>query len=99
MQATPRGSSATPRGSASTPSSPSVQPIRRKHTGTGGCSVTITPRKEREQSAPPKAGAKAKRGITASEFRRAYDRGDLPLQIIHSGTANRISWKVDVEKL
>merc|ERR1719310_2184865 len=54
----------------------------------------MTPRE-----APPKAGAYAKRRITASEFRRSYDRGDLPIQIVHSGTANKIAWKVEVEKL
>merc|ERR1719310_2281561 len=54
----------------------------------------MTPRE-----APPKAGAYAKRRIEASEFRRFYDRGDLPIQIHHSGTSNKIAWKVDIEKL
>jgi hypothetical protein len=35
----------------------------------------------------------------ATEFRRFYDRGDMPLQIYHGGTGGKISWKVDVEKL
>merc|ERR1719401_966651 len=53
----------------------------------------------REQPPPPRAGAYNKGNITPSEFRRSYDRGDLPIQIAHSGTANRITWKVDIEKL
>merc|ERR1719453_2413420 len=40
-----------------------------------------------------------KRPIEATEFRRFYDRGDLPIQIAHRGTGNLISWKVDIEKL
>merc|ERR1719510_505560 len=48
---------------------------------------------------PPKAGAYARRPIAPSEFRRSYDRGDLPIQVTHSGTANKIGWKVEVEKL
>ncbi|CAE7703473.1 Pacrg [Symbiodinium pilosum] len=48
---------------------------------------------------PPAAGAFQKRPIEPSEFRRFYDRNDLPIQIMHTGTQNRIAWKVDVEKL
>ncbi|CAJ1423426.1 unnamed protein product [Effrenium voratum] len=52
-----------------------------------------------ESSAPPAAGAFKRRPIEPSEFRRFYDRNDLPIQIMHTGTQNRIAWKVDVEKL
>merc|ERR1719359_2562815 len=31
-------------------------------------------------------------------MRRFYDRGDLPIQVLH-GAHNRIAWKVDIEKL
>jgi len=48
---------------------------------------------------PPRAGSTQRRAVTASEFRRFYDRGDMPLQIYHGGTGGKISWKVDVEKL
>ena len=34
-----------------------------------------------------------------TEFRRFYERGDLPVQIDHGGVANRIAWKVDIQKL
>ncbi|CAK9102377.1 unnamed protein product [Durusdinium trenchii] len=48
---------------------------------------------------PPKAGAFRRRAIKPSEFRRFYDRGDLPIQVQHTGTQNKIAWKVDIEKL
>jgi len=67
-------------------------------TGTGGQCVSTTPRLEKPSSAPPKAGAYLRRNIAPSEFRRFYDRGDLPIQV-HHAASNRIAWKVDIEKL
>merc|ERR1719287_356633 len=58
----------------------------------------VSPRKEMPTS-PPVAGAFRRRTIEPSEFRRFYDRGDLPIAIQHTATANKISWKVDIEKL
>jgi len=81
----------------------SLQPLsstfKARGTGNGGRSSSIAPRKEKEMPLPPRAGAYSRRTITASEFRRSYDRGDLPIQVTHSGTANKIAWKVDIEKL
>ena len=34
-----------------------------------------------------------------TDFRRFYERGDLPVQIEHGGVQNRIAWKVAIEKL
>lgn len=34
-----------------------------------------------------------------TEFRRFYERGDLPVQIDHGGVHNRIAWKVDIQKV
>lgn len=48
---------------------------------------------------PPRAGATTKRPVVKSEFRRFYDRGDLPIQIFHGAVGGKIAWKVDVEKL
>lgn len=73
--------------------------FRVKGSGTGGMTTSIAQKKATRQLDPPKAGAFERRTIAPSEFRRFYDRGDLPIQILHSGTANRISWKVDIEKL
>jgi len=85
---------ASPRGGALAERS-----FRLKCTGTGGRSYSTSPRKPRREVSPPKAGAQARRPIKASEFRRFYDRGDLPVQVLHTATQNRISWKVEIEKL
>lgn len=59
-----------------------------------------TPRGNEEYSVvPPVAGAFHRRPAAPSEFRRFYDRGDLPVQVFHGGTGNRVSWKVDIDKL
>merc|ERR1711881_774062 len=34
-----------------------------------------------------------------TEFRRFYDRGDMPIQIFHGAVGGKIAWKVDIEKL
>jgi len=73
--------------------------FRSKGTGTGGRSYSTSPRKPRSEAQPPKAGAFERRPIKASEFRRFYDRGDLPVQVLHTATQNKISWKVDIDKL
>jgi len=39
-----------------------------------------------------------RRPVKETEFRRFYDRGDLPVQIFH-GMPPKVAWKVDVEKL
>ena len=46
----------------------------------------------------PKAGAVRPRPIPPSEFRRFYDRGDLPIALEH-GAQLKIFWKVDVIQL
>jgi hypothetical protein len=39
------------------------------------------------------------RPVPKNEFRRFYDRGDLPIQFFHGAVGGKIAWKVDVEKL
>jgi len=49
---------------------------------------------------PPSAEAYKKRSNPPnSQFRKFYERGDLPVAIEHRGMKNVISWKVEVEKL
>merc|ERR1711957_661648 len=48
---------------------------------------------------PPRAGSTLRRPITKTEFRRFYDRSDLPIQIFHGAVGGKIAWKVDVGKL
>jgi len=51
------------------------------------------------QKPPPRAGAASRRPISKTEFRRFYDRADLPIQIYHGAVGGKIAWKVDIEKL
>ena len=44
------------------------------------------------------AGAFQRRAIEKTEFRKFYDRGDLPIQIQHSGIGNRLAWKVHLNR-
>jgi len=48
---------------------------------------------------PPRAGSTIPRPVPKTEFRKFYDRGDLPIQIFHGAVGGKIAWKVDVEKL
>lgn len=51
-------------------------------------------------SAPkPVCGAFVKRNIPVSEFRRYYDRGDLPIKVDHQGSVNKILWKLNPAEL
>jgi len=43
--------------------------------------------------------AKTRRVISRTEFRKFYDRGDLPIQIDHSKVGGKLMWKIDLEKL
>merc|ERR1719440_339026 len=60
--------------------------------GYGGASRGLPP-------GPPKAGSTVPRFVPKTEFRKFYDRGDLPIQIFHGAVGGKIAWKVDVEKL
>jgi hypothetical protein len=75
----------------------------RKGTGTGG--TLVIPKKAAEAAKGPTKKiidyqAFAERpNPPNTEFRRFYERGDLPVQIDHGGVHNRIAWKVDIQKL
>ena len=45
------------------------------------------------------SGAFQKREVTISEFRRYYDRGDLPIKVDHQSSLIKLLWKVSVESL
>uniref|UniRef100_A0A7S4B761 Uncharacterized protein n=1 Tax=Chrysotila carterae TaxID=13221 RepID=A0A7S4B761_CHRCT len=82
----------------------SGQPMQlRSHTGMGGMTSSLAVGKtttEAVKPAPPICGAyKQRANPPNTEFRRFYERGDLPIQIEHRGVHNRIGWKVDIEKL
>lgn len=71
----------------------------KKGMGSGGKASTLLPKKEFSSPQAPKAGARYRRPIPISEFRRFYDRGDLPVQVDHQGTKCKIYWKVDISQI
>jgi hypothetical protein len=75
-----------------------VSLVLKKGEGKGGQSFSTNKPKPAEVVKAPKAGAVARRMIAPSEFRRFYDRGDLPIAIDH-GPQNKIYWKIDVTQL
>jgi Parkin co-regulated protein len=72
--------------------------ILKKGEGLGGKTTSLLEPKEKPVVQKPVAGATKRRPIVSSEFRRFYDRGDLPISIEH-GPQNKIAWKVDVLQL
>jgi hypothetical protein len=48
---------------------------------------------------PQRETAFTRRPITATEFRKFYDRGDLPIQIDHGRIGGKLAWKIELEKL
>eukprot|EP00899_Mesostigma_viride_P027076 jgi/Mesvir1/7553/Mv19295-RA.1 len=57
-------------------------------------------KKETRVPEPPKAHAFTKRDNPPdTQFRRFYERNDLPISVEHKSVKNVISWKVDVAKL
>lgn len=78
----------------------------KKGAGSGGqagkVAIVIEEGKRGEIPEPVKisAGAFKKRDNPPNtDFRKFYERGDLPIQIEHGGVANSLSWKVDIQKL
>ena len=57
--------------------------------GNGGKVSSLNKAKEKPKVLAPRAGAVKRRPSPPSEFRRFYDRGDLPIQIEH-GPSNKI---------
>ena len=66
----------------------------------GACTSLAVGRREIKPVTPPVSGAfKVRMNPPNTEFRRFYERGDLPIAIEHRGVGNKIQWKVDIEKL
>jgi hypothetical protein len=57
--------------------------ILKKGDGLGGKTTSLNKPKERPSPKKPVAGAFSARPVLSSEFRRFYDRGDLPIAIEH----------------
>jgi len=70
----------------------------KRRAGSGGMTSSLKRGKEKPVVNPPRAGAFNRRPIPPSEFRRFYDRGDLPIAISH-GSGNKIAWKFPIEQM
>eukprot|EP00946_MAST-07B_sp_MAST-7B-sp1_P005166 g5166.t1 len=73
----------------------------RPHSGTGGSFSSTKVGKKPSGPQPINCGVYKKRKVPPSEFRRFYERGDLPVKIFHnfSNGMNQITWSVEVDKL
>lgn len=67
--------------------------------GKGGASSSLARAKKKTQSKVKLGSAYEIQPARPTEFRRFYDRGDLPLQVSFSGAVRKVAWKVDIEKL
>lgn len=90
---------------------PNPKAFMRKGEGNGG---SMVPKKETPLTSAEEAQLKlrqkkpkmlthaaycARPNPPNTELRRFYERGDLPIQIDHGGVANRLAWKVEIQKL
>jgi len=67
--------------------------------GLGGRPATLNKKKQELLPPPQISGASLKRVIPVSEFRRFYDRGDLPIKVDHQGSISKTEWKISPEQL
>jgi len=69
--------------------------------GKGGASSSLAaPKAKPAGPKAPVAGAFDVREVgKATEFRRFYDRGDLPLQVAFDGAQRKVQWKVQFKNL
>jgi hypothetical protein len=68
--------------------------------GKGGATSSLARPKPKPRAKAPVAGAYRVRHIKKqTEFRRYYDRGDLPLQVAFDGASRKVQWKVNFDKL
>ena len=62
--------------------------------GNGGNCVSSLEKKKKFIEPQPKSGAFTKRNVPYSEFRRYYDRGDMPIRVDHQSSQPKLVWKV-----
>lgn len=71
--------------------------------GKGGATSSLAKgrirRKATEEKASRRNRKKTKPKIIRTEFRRFYDRGDLPIQVSFTGVTRRVAWKCDLDKI
>lgn len=62
--------------------------------GNGGMTSSTLEKRTKHEAPVPKCGAFKKRDVPASDFRRYYDRGDLPIRVDHQSTVAKLNWKI-----
>jgi hypothetical protein len=68
--------------------------------GKGGASSSLAKPKPKPKPKKPKAGAFRERKVKGiTEFKRFYDRGDLPVQVAFEGATRKVQWKIDFDQL
>jgi hypothetical protein len=68
--------------------------------GKGGHASSLAAPVKKKAVKPPTCNAKKPRkNEIPTEFRRFYDRGDLPLQVAFEGAQRKVQWKVNFDKL
>lgn len=74
--------------------------LKKTLVGKGGASSSLAAPKPVAKAKAPVAGAYSVRQVSKqTEFRRFYDRGDLPLQVAFDGAQRKVQWKVNFDKL
>ena len=63
--------------------------FQKSHSGTGGATSSLNKGRRPPPPDAPKAGATHRRQLPATEFRRFYDRGDLPIAVALSSARGR----------
>jgi len=77
-----------------------LKSLKRTMVGKGGATSSLAMAKEKTAPKAPNAGAFKVRTVSKmTEFRRFYDRGDLPLQVAFDGAQRKVQWKVNFDKL
>lgn len=54
---------------------------------------------QKENQNTSKSAKKSKPKSTLSDFRIYYDRGDIPIRVLHSGSLNKIKWNIEPSKI
>jgi len=77
-----------------------VGSTRQVQMGNGGFTSSLARARPKQEEKAPVAGAfKIRKIAKQTEFRRYYDRGDLPLQVAFDGAQRKVQWKVNFDKL
>ena len=73
---------------------PNKPAFMKKREGIGGKTATLLPKKEKVKPKAPISGVFQQKTIIETEFRKFYERGDLPLYMEHSASGCKLKWKL-----